>query len=352
MSAFAVSRFSVAIYYIFIDRSFWREQLAVSQGLIRYRRQKNPSSRRYLLRRNIHRLEKGLSMRHRRPVFALDYIVETVEVYQRCIADSPPTPCDPILDWASDVLCEYFLTVTDHPTVLKARKLFDGFYNSDKGNQKTPVLYREREGAKHGISIDRLSQLSRARRSVRWYTNDRVPRSVIDSALEVASQAPSSCNRQPFRYLFFDEPDQVQVIAKLPRGTAGFAENIPCIAAVIGDLSNFSNSCDRHGIYIDTGLSVMGFLYALETENIGSCILNWPDVEQLERKMEDQLELQKHERLVMLIAIGVPDPEGQIPYSEKSSLDLLRTYNTPADIYKQTLNSDETNEKNASSAQK
>ena len=266
-------------------------------------------------------------MRHLRSTFALDYIQETVEVYQRCKADSPANQEDPILDWASDVLNEFFLTVTENPIVARARALFDDPTRLEQKRARIPTPYRAREGSSHGVSIDRLKQLSRARRSVRWFTEECVPRSIIDSALEIAAQSPSSCNRQPFRFLIFDDPGQVQALAQLPRGTAGYAENIPCIAAVIGDLSNFSGSCDRHGIYIDAGLSTMGFLFALECAGLGSCILNWPDVEPLERKIEKLLRLQKHERVVMLIAIGVPDPEGKIPHSAKTSLDSLRSYN-------------------------
>jgi hypothetical protein len=33
------------------------------------------------------------------------------------------------------------------------------------------------------------------------------------------------------------------------------------------------------------------------------------------------------ERVVMLIAVGYADPNGGIPYSQKKSLDVLRTYN-------------------------
>ncbi|SVE23497.1 uncharacterized protein METZ01_LOCUS476351, partial [marine metagenome] len=36
----------------------------------------------FLLRRNVHRLEKGLLMRPRRPVFGLKYIEELVNVYE------------------------------------------------------------------------------------------------------------------------------------------------------------------------------------------------------------------------------------------------------------------------------
>ena len=40
----------------------------------------------FLLRRNVHRLEKGLLMRPRRPVFGLKYIEELVNAYERLVS--------------------------------------------------------------------------------------------------------------------------------------------------------------------------------------------------------------------------------------------------------------------------
>ena len=69
-------------YFAWFNRAFRREQTAVLAGRLQYqhhlRHAKKSSA---LLRRNIHRLEKGLIMRPRRAVFAEDYILETVRSY-------------------------------------------------------------------------------------------------------------------------------------------------------------------------------------------------------------------------------------------------------------------------------
>lgn len=327
LTVFAVSRVTTALYYFLFDHSFWREQHSVTRGVISYRRQRDHSARRFLLRRNIHRLEKGLSMQPRRPCFALDYIQETVDTCNKYRHESRRVDNDPVVEWSMDVLAKYFDTVTSNPVVDRARECFDACSAAGESHGRVPMRYRDRDGASHGVGLGSLRQLSRARRSVRWFHDQPVPRELIDQALEVAVQAPSSCNRQPFSYRIFDDRVLVGMLAGLPRGTTGFAENIPCLVAVVGDLSSFSSHCDRHGIYIDAGLSVMGFLYALECMGLGSCILNWPDVESLERRMEQILGLQPHERVIMLIALGFPDPDGLIPYSAKTSLDTFSSYN-------------------------
>ena len=56
---------------------------------------------------------------------------------------------------------------------------------------------------------DGLRELAERRRSVRWFADRPVPHDLIDKALEVGLQAPSACNRQPFAFRFFDDPELV-----------------------------------------------------------------------------------------------------------------------------------------------
>jgi nitroreductase len=84
---------------------------------------------------------------------------------------------------------------------------------------------------------------------------------------------------------------------------------------------------DRHVIYIDTALAAMAFQFALETLGLASCCINWPDIERLEIAMGKLLNLRPDERVTMCMSIGYPDPEGKVPFSQKKSLDQLRSYN-------------------------
>ena len=65
------------VYYSFFNRSFSREMKSTLEGKLSYDSSlATPGTGNVLLRRNIHRLEKGLSMKERRELFALDYIGE------------------------------------------------------------------------------------------------------------------------------------------------------------------------------------------------------------------------------------------------------------------------------------
>lgn len=96
----------------------------------------------------------------------------------------------------------------------------------------------------------------------------------------------------------------------------------------MGNLDAYFDERDRHTIYIDASLASMAFILALETLGLSSCGINWPDIEARERKMETRLTLKKHQRALMLMAVGYPDPEGMVAFSEKRSLEQLRKFNT------------------------
>jgi nitroreductase len=282
-----------------------------------------------LLRRNTHRLEKGLIMRPRREVFALDYIEETVKAYEAALAayaagDGPPPE---ELQWAGDVLREYFAVTASHPKIDPLRKRFQTLPPAPKVCLEPLVPYRRDLSAPPPVRYEDLVALARRRRSVRWFLPKPVPRELIDKALEVAAQSPSACNRQPFVFRIFDEPELVRHVASIPYGVIGYEHQIPVIVVVVGQLRNFFDARDRHLIHIDGALAAMSFVLALETLGLSSCCINWPDLPDREKKMAELLHLEADERPVMLIALGWPDPEGLVPRSVKKPLRLLRQYN-------------------------
>jgi Lon protease-like protein len=148
----------------------------------------------------------------------------------------------------------------------------------------------------------------------------------MDVDWDAARQAPSACNRQPFRFLIANGKPLTREIASIPMGTRGFAEGFPAIVVLVGDLSAYFDERDRHVIYIDGSLAAMQFMLALETLGLASCPINWPDIEDREKRMDQVLGLAAHERPILLIAVGYADPTGGVPFSEKTPLSHLRRY--------------------------
>lgn len=328
LELFGSSRFLTHFFYFVSFITFNREQTAVLRGRRNYYRNKHRDRVTHVeLRRNVHRLEKGLIMRPRRDVFARDYITETIEFYEEAVQQcrvAPGTMEQSEMDWAHDVLAEYFrVSATTDATIEAARARFDraGYPGGSTG--KIPYVKKQLSE----LSYDELEGLVMQRRSVRWFEQRDVPRELIDKALLLARQAPTACNRLPYEFRVFDDPAQVRTVSSIPFGTAGYGHNIPAIVVVVGKLESYFSPRDRHAIYVDSSLASMQFMLALETLGLSSSVINWPDFEPLERKMQKTLGLDLTDRVVMLIAVGYAHPEGMVPFSEKKELDTFRRYN-------------------------
>lgn len=314
-----------ALYKI-ANTQFNRELRSVRAGIRSHNAAKRQGNERYSLRRHIHMIEKGLSMRPRRTTFAADYIEETVYAYQNY---APDPQGESELRWISAVLQDYFMATIEsrEPAIVAARQQFE--------SARQAALSAATEYSAHpvgnlssAVSISDLSNLAHSRSSVRWFTDKPVSRDQIDRAIDLAREAPSACNRLPWTFRIFEDSSDAREVASYALGTRGWNQQIKHVAVLVGNLGAYSNERDRHLIYIDGSLAAMSFVLGLQAQDIASCCINWPDVPSQERKISDALGLEAHERVVMLIAFGHADPDGLTPFSGKVEMDSVRRYQT------------------------
>jgi nitroreductase len=323
--------FWARLYYMIFSSDFGREQMIFLAGIQAYNQSLDtPVGTMALLRRNIHRLEKGLIMRPRRTPFATSYIEETVRAFEAFSNTVTQNNCSE-LTWARDVLAEYFSVNRGAEEVEPARKLFEAIPQRQKSAPpadptREPLIPFKRTPSQIPSTED-LENLAKRRRSVRWFLQEPVDRRLIDRALEIAAQSPSACNRQPFEFRIFDEQEIVKKIVEFPGGLAGYSHNVPVVVVVVGQQRHYFHERDRHLIYIDSSLAIMSFLYGLEVQGLSSCCVNWAHDGPREKEFAEFLHLKPDERPVMLIALGHPDPEGLVPRSAKKPLTVLRRYN-------------------------
>ena len=329
---FSINGFLASLYFSLFSRRFYGEHQAVLSGRLRYYEDlQGGGTSSPLLRRNIHRLEKGLVMKPRRPVFAEDFILETVQAFDR--ARATPEYSAEELQWAADVLEEYFSVVSDTTVIQRARLAFAGGGDTaaapDDGRQHRSKPYPRSSSPAPAMSFEDLHSLFVRRRSVRWYLQKQVPAELICKAIDAAAQAPSACNRQPFRFIVSTQQEWASRIAECAGGTAGYSQQLPAIIVVVGDLSAYPFERDRHLIYVDASLATMQLMLAAETLGLSTCPINWPDVDSAEQRIRELLKLPAHERVIMLVAIGYGDPASGVPYSQKKQSDLLVTEFSP-----------------------
>ena len=313
------SGFLSSFFYTFFSTQFYREHKAVLSGRVAYAKSLNViNESSALLRRNTHRLEKGLIMRPRRPMFAADYIGETVSSYRLAVQSDMVGEDEK--RWATDVLNAYFEAVEMNDITTKYKQIF---YSCRLEFDNTWVPYKYDELSTKVVSYEQLLSVFKRRRSVRWYEDKKVPTKLIVKAIEAATLAPSACNRQPFRFVHLTDKEKVEKVASFAMGTAGWIHSIQNLIVVVGSLEAYPKERDRHVIYIDGSLAAMQFMLACVSLDLATCPINWPDVEQRENKMDKALHLKPYERPIMLISVGYPDPSGKIPYSAKKASNVL-----------------------------
>jgi nitroreductase len=313
--------FMASVYYAVLNRKFGREHKAVLEGKHAYHKTLyKPGKSSILLRRNIHRLEKGLIMEPRRDVFGEAYIREVVEIYKQALLYGNLQTDEK--KWITDVLVEYFSTVKDTDIIAGARALFESCVEEDNLPIKY-VPYSYKSMSKTDITYEQLHRLFIQRRSVRWYRDKDVPMDLIEKAVDIATLAPSACNRQPYSFYISQGRKNAVEIAKCAGGTGGWADGIPCTIVVVGDLSAYYRERDRHLIYIDGSLAAMQLMLAFETLGLSTCPINWPDIEDAEKKLSSLLGLRSFERAVMLISVGYALESGRIPFSQKKPSSFL-----------------------------
>jgi len=314
---------SHGFHYRFVRNVFSRETSAVFHGIREHHRKTQAGSEIFELRRRIHMIEKGLTMRPRRDKFATGYILELLERLDRSLRLG--VLGDETIAWARDVLDGYMeATATSTSDIIaRARTAYAQIPLESAIPYCGPAL-----PVAPPIDFDpgRLEALAQHRRSVRWYQDRPVDRAVVDRAVEIALQSPTACNRVPYQVRIFDNPADARRVAQIAGGTTGYVQNLQSVAVIVGDLSAYQDERDRHLIYIDGSLAAMGFVYALEASGVSSCCINWPDMKAPERAMRELISLEPYERVVMLVAFGYGDPDGLAPASPKLSLEQVRSY--------------------------
>ena len=166
-----------------------------------------------------------------------------------------------------------------------------------------------------------FSQLSAARKSVRSFSKKPVPVAKIRRCVELAQNSPSVCNRQSFYASYFSDTQKIKDILSLQNGNRGFGDQATGLFVISVSMSSFSGVGERNQCFIDGGLFSMSLLYALTSEGIASCSLNWCQKQSASRKMRNATGLPETHEIIMLIAVGNYSDEFYVPFSTRQFLD-------------------------------
>jgi iodotyrosine deiodinase len=180
-------------------------------------------------------------------------------------------------------------------------------------------------------------ELMAARRSVREFSSDPVPRELVENAVRTAATAPSGANRQPWRFVIVADPDvkariraaaeheeelfyaeraneeYLQAIA--PMGVTPVKPHLtdaPYLIAVFQQPWGLDESGDKVKHYYvreSVGIAVGLLLAALHAAGLASL----PYAPAPMTFLNGMLRRPENERAFLLIAVGYPAPAAEVP---------------------------------------
>lgn len=126
------------------------------------------------------------------------------------------------------------------------------------------------------IDYERLSkfyEVSQSRKSIRKFQQSKIPDDVVEKILLSAIEAPSSCNRQSWRFTIFEQEKDKLFISKLRN--VKFIEQTPLLICISVD-SSLYNTKGEAGItsIMDASAAIMNILNAAASANLGSVWIN------------------------------------------------------------------------------
>lgn len=282
------------------------------------------------LLRNIHSIEKGLSLRNVRKCFGLLKIHEAGLLAKKLL-DENEDYCQEEVKMFVDALGSYLnyhksanvedsrleqveALATELSSRLKASKI-----STPLGGYQELVLYKHSKE-----EFDELSRMIHSRHSVREFSGEPVAIEKILKAIDLARYCPSACNRQAFGVHIICK-DTIPVFQNWFDGVGGFADELDKLLLVTAKISSYRP--DEEMQYIVSASVLAGYLtLTLEASNIGCCFIQRPvlPTEQWQR-ISKQLGISQDEQIICALGIGEKEGSYKVPVSKRVSLERIVT---------------------------
>jgi nitroreductase len=221
-----------------------------------------------------------------------------------------------------------------------------------------PIDYQpvKRDASEMGQRARSFYRLMSERRSVREFSPDPVPRELIELAIVTASTSPSGAHRQPWQFVAISDPQikhRIRVAAEAeerqsyeggrmppewlnalaPIGTdwhKPFLEIVPWIVVVFEELYGINpDGTRRKNYYVKESVGMACGIFIAALQNMGlAALTHTPSPMTF---LSQILGRNDNERPFVLIPIGYPKKDCQVPDLRRKKLDDVSVWIEPAD---------------------
>jgi len=201
--------------------------------------------------------------------------------------------------------------------------LFDSLFSGSsisRGNNKSGAV----EHFNQETNDMNFPDLEKFRTSQREFLSSEVDQSLLTEAVALASKTPSVCNRQPWKVYMIRNKKKISKLLYLQNGFNGY-DTPPALCVITVDRRAFIGSYERNEVYIDGGLFLMNFDFALTYVGLASCILNTMLPNEKQEKVKSILKISSSEVLIAFVATGYAKSSVMVAKSARKPVkDILK----------------------------
>lgn len=250
-----------------------------------------------------HKIEKGLAFPHCRPGFGKQVVHELISAINGYVA-SGNNPNSFECRHALNALAAYKKRHEDmgfplDPPLEKALKSLLCKYPAT--SCKASLQMTDEELFQHRKA--EFAAFSASRHSVREFAG-KAPEQDILAAISLAANAPSACNRQPWRVHYYKAPGQIKNLLHYQNGNRGFGHLSEQLLIITADMACILWPEERRDLHINAGIFIMNLSYALHYYGIAHCLLNASFPVSDEPILQHMGNIPSNEEILLMIICG------------------------------------------------
>lgn len=308
-------------YSISVNSFFW--------NLIRHNASspigKTPAKLQYLILRETHVIEKGMSIKNPRKGFGQERVYKLLENFWAYTKQRN----DDFLIYPLSTVRKYIdYTKSNNVQIDKIEELYNRLI--DKVQSFDIVI---EAGIKNVKKEDIWSQSKinfkdfvQSRHSIRYFSSKQSPdMEMIKDALEMAQRTPSACNRQAWRVYVFEKEKTLELLT-WQGGARGFENDIPMSILVTADLNGFL-FYEPHQAYVDGGMYSMSLIYALHSLGLGTIPLSTGLKSSKIKSLYNKFNIPRNEVPIVIIGLGCLKDEFKVAISHRKPIDRVAKIN-------------------------
>lgn len=180
---------------------------------------------------------------------------------------------------------------------------------ADKNIQNHTLLYSKRRRSMTNANADIIYKAIKQRRSVRSYTDQPLPNTLLERLIEVGQWAPSPSNVQSWRFVVVIEQGQLSLLKNLSPGFPRQATAAIVICSNDHDTQRFSGITREYLVAEEATMAAQNMLLMVHAMGYGSCVIAGFS----QAGVAALLELPERIHPVLIVALGIPDHQPAPP---------------------------------------